>query len=474
MISEAFTVNSRSARISSLVLVTLTLLMAVGISPLHVTRATNLDPPTVGVWSNDCGSFNISITSCPSGFLNVGNTITVQVNVTNAAVGSVNGYEFFLYYDPAFLSASFDSTTGTTGTVFVGQFVTTQDVTPAGTVHMSGVCYGGPGSGACYNTMTSGPLVNINFKILAVGVSPLTLAVGLVPSGFAQSFTELTTPSALAPSTADGYFKNDPAKLGPVASFSWSPASPKPQGQVTFFANASYDPDATGSVYPNGIRLYIWDFGGASSQSQAFASSAYSFKLGAVFGNFSIRLTVVDGDNTTDYNQFEGMKTELFTVVQNPFHDLIAQTLSLKPNPANVGDKVTVNTDVFNNGTFPEAFNLTLSYGTPATIFGTVSNQSITIGTTSSFSITLDTSGFTPGGFYTLTATVTVLPSLNNTKGIDNLPRNNLKTTVLNMQGAPTSSSNLLLIAGVAVGVVAVLAAVTVLLRRRRRASASD
>src|SRR6266704_5404668 len=170
--------DKRSRRISSLALVTLSLLMGLGISVPHVAGLTR--PPTVGVWSNDCGSFNISITSCPSGFLNVGNTITVQVNVTNAAVGSVNGYEFFLYYDPAFLSASFDSTTGTTGTVFVGQFVTTQDVTPAGTVHMSGVCYGGPGSGACYNTMTSGPLVNINFKILAVGVSPLTLAVGLV------------------------------------------------------------------------------------------------------------------------------------------------------------------------------------------------------------------------------------------------------------------------------------------------------
>jgi hypothetical protein len=184
---------------------------------------------------------------------------------------------------------------------------------------------------------------------------------------------------------------------------------------------------------------------------------------------------VVDGDNTTDYNRFEGMKTALFTVTQNPFHDLIAQTPpSLTPNPANVGDKVTVNTNVFNNGTFPETFNLTLSYGTPATIFGTKANQSITIGATSSFSVTLDTSSLTAGSFYILTANVTVLPSLNNTQGIDNLPTNNVKTTILNMQGAPASSSNLLLIAGAAVGAVAVLAAVTVLLRRRRRASASD
>ncbi len=451
--------DKRSRRISSLALVTLSLLMGLGISVPHVAGLTR--PPTVGVWSNDCGSFNISITSCPSGFLNVGNTITIQVNVTNAAAGSINGYEFFLYYNPAFLNATgFDATTNT---IFSNPTIVTRNLTPSGTVHLAVVCLG------CTNTSINGAMVNINFKILAVGVSPLTLAAGMIPSGFSQSFTELTTPGALAPSTADGYFKNEPVKLGPVASFSWSPASPKPGRQITFYANTSYDPDAAPGSPNNGIISYIWDFGGASSQSGTTGSPVDSLKLGSVFGNFSIRLTVVDTDNN-----FEGIKTELFTVAQNPFHDLIAQTLSLKPNPANVGDKVIVNTDVFNNGTFPENFNLTLSYGAQGTIFGTVSNQSTTIGTTSSFSMTLDTSGFTPGGFYTLTATVTVLPSLNNTKGIDNLPSNNVKKTILNMQGAPASSSNLLLIAGVAVGVVAVLAAITVLLKRRRRASASD
>jgi len=404
------------------------------------------------------------VTNGACGSLTVKTIITVQVNVTNAASGSINGYEFFLYYDPAFLNATgFDITTNT---IFSGtQQLVTSSLKPAGIVHLASVCL------ACSNTSTNGALVNINFNITAVGVSPLTLAAGFVPSGFAQSFTELTTPAGkgLAPLTADGYFKNEPAKLGPVASFSWSPASPKPGKQITFYANNSYDPDAASGSPNNGISSYIWDFGGASSQSGTTGTPIDSLKLGSVFGNFSIRLTVVDTDNN-----FKGMKTELFTVTQNPFHDLIAQTFSATPNPANVGDKVTVNTYVFNNGTFPETFNLTLSYGPPATIFGTTVNQSIAIGATSSFSMTLDTSGFTPGGFYTLTATVTVLPSLNNTNGIDNLPSNNLKTTVLKMQGAPTSSSNLLLIAGVAVGVVAVLAAVTLLLRRRRRASASD
>jgi hypothetical protein len=436
--------------------------MGLGISGLHVARAAK--PPTVGVWSNDCQSFNVTITNSACGSLAVKTIITVQINVTNAAVGSINGYEFFLYYDPAFLNATaFDTTTNT---IFSGtQQLVTSILKPAGVVHLASVCL------ACSNTSTNGALVNINFNITAVGVSPLTLATGFVPSGFAQSFTELTTSAGkgLAPVAADGYFRNEPVKLGPVASFSSSPASPKPGKQVTFYANTSYDPDVAPGSINNGISSYIWDFGGASSQSATTGSASYSLRLGSVFGNFSIRLTVVDADNN-----FEGMKTELFTVAQNPFHDLIAQTFSATPNPANAGDKVTVNTNVFNNGTFPETFNLALSYGTPATIFGTEANQSITIGATSSFSVTLDTSSLTAGSFYILTANVTVLPSLNNTQGIDNLLRNNVKTTILNMQGAPTSSSNLLLIAGVAVGVVAVLAAVTILLRRRRRASASN
>jgi cohesin domain-containing protein len=453
-----------STNVSTVVLVLLSLLMVLARSPVQVGGVLSHDPPpVVGVWSNLCQSFNISLTNAGCGSLGVGTTISVQINVTNAALNSINGYEFFLYYDHAFLNAT--GVDPATGTIFSNPSVITSDFTPLGTAHVAAVCL------ACTNTSTNGAMVNINFKILAVGVSPLTLAVGMVSSGFAQSFTELTTPGggALAPTTADGYFKNEPVKLGPVARFSFSPASPRPGKLVTFYANASYDPDAAPGLPNNGISLYIWDFGGASSQSATSGSPTDTLRLGSVYGNFSIRLTVVDADNT-----FEGMKTELLTVSQNPFHDLIAQTIGATPNPAKVGDKVTVSSSVFNNGTFPENFNLTLSYGTPGTVFGTRTNQSIAIGATSSFSITLDTSSFTPGNFYTLTANVTVLPSLNNTKGIDNLLSNNMKTTVLNMEGAASSASNLLLIVGVAVGAVAVVSAATLLLRRRRRASASD
>lgn len=404
------------------------------------TYGATVSTPTVGVWSNDCGSFNISIASCSSGFLNVGNTITVQVNVTNAAVGTVNGYEFFLYYDPAFLSASFDSTTGTTGTVFKGQFVTVQDVATPGTVHMGAVCFDPSSTSTCYNTNTNGALVNINFKILAVGVSPLTLATGLFSSGFAQSFTVLTKPTGngannrLAPVTADGYFKNENVNLGPVASFSFLPASPKSGQQVTFYANASFDPDVAAGSPNNGILFYNWDFGGASPGSTKNGESVYSFRLGSITGNFSVRLTVVDTDNN-----FEGMKTELFTVAQNPFHDLVAQSISAYPYPAIVGDQVRVVGYVFNSyqGSSPENFNLVVSYRYPITIIGTLTNQSIAVGAISLFNFTLDTSHLAPG-FYTIAANVTVLPSPGNPSGVDSIPANNVVTNILDIIPPPT------------------------------------
>ncbi len=402
----------------------------------------------------------MTIANCPSGSLNVGKTISVQINVTNAPVNTINGFEFYLYYDPAYINATGVTTTGT---VFSSQTFGVESFLPLGTVHLAKAC-------ACFNSMDNGPLININFKILAVGVSPLTLAVGLVSTGFQQSFTMLTTPAALAPATADGYFKNEPMRLGPVASFTFSPSSPKQQQQVTFDAGGSYDPDNFGA--PNkGIILYKWDFGGASSQSSTVSSPTFTFQLGAVFGSFSVRLTVVDGDNKVGPGNFTGMQTQLFTVSQNPFHDLVAQSITPTPSEAHPGDSVTVNVIVRNNGTFRENFNLTILYSAPTTVFGTQANQSIDIGASIPFTFKLDTSGLA-ADIYILTAKVTVLPSTDNTKAVENIPANNVASTTLTILGG-SSSSPLLLIAGGTVAVVAVLGVAGLLLRRRRRATDS-
>src|SRR6266581_5991412 len=158
---------------------------------------------------------------------------------------------------------------------------------------------------------------------------------------------------------------------------------------------------------------YKWDLGGVSSQSPPNAtSSSFSPTLGTVYGNFSVRLTVIDADNN-----FQGMKTELFTVSQSPFHDLIAYSLSANPPAVVVGGKVQVGVAVVNNGSFHENFNLVVSYSYPYVIIATLTNQTIGVGASSSFSFTSDTSHLAPG-FYTLIANVTVLPSPTNPSGI--------------------------------------------------------
>ena len=388
------------------------------------THGAGVNAPAVGVWSNTCGSFNITIANVACGNLSVGSTISVQINLTNAAVGTVNGYEFYLYYDPAFLNAT--QVDVQTGTVFSNPTLLRNDLAVHGQVHLAVVCI------ACSNTSTNGVLVSISFKILALGVSPLTLAAGMVPSGFVQSFTELTTPGPLAPATADGYFMNEIGKRGPIASFTFFPTSPLIGQQVIFNASGSYDPDAPFGAIGRGIARYVWDFGGASSQSQSTNATSIRIKLGLVYGNFSVRLTVIDADNS-----FEGMKTELFTISKISFHDLLVQSLSANPNPANVGDKVKVGVLVSNNGSFPESFNLAVSYSSPTTTIGTATNQNIPIGASSLFNFTLDTSHLAPG-FYSLVANVTVLPSSSNPSGIDSIPANNVRYSILQILAPPS------------------------------------
>jgi MYXO-CTERM domain-containing protein len=166
------------------------------------------------------------------------------------------------------------------------------------------------------------------------------------------------------------------------------------------------------------------------------------------------------------------MLTQLFTITKKPLHDLVAQTITPTPKIAHAGDKVAVNVIIANNGTFFEDFKLSLSYSPPSTIIGTKSNESISLGATSSEGFTWDTTGLSPG-FYTLTANVTIIPSSNNPTGFENITSNNVAATQVQILGASSSVSPLLLVAGgTAAGVVA-LAVVGLLLRRRRRATAS-
>lgn len=251
--------------------------------------------PVVGVWSDAYGSSNVTDTS-----LVVGSTVTFEANVTDAP--AFNGYEFSLYYDPGFLKAQSDDIL--TGTVFDHPFVGANDLSTPGVVSVAIVNLGSAFTGG------SGTLIHITFSIVNVGDSPLALAQGTASPGIdANSWTRLVIgTNTIAVTTTDGYFKNDPARLGPVARFSQVLTNPILGGRQIFDASASFDPDnSTGAN--RGIVLYSWDFGDGYGETTLYPVISHRFAQalgGLIFnGNFSVRLTVTDANDG-----LEGMVTE--------------------------------------------------------------------------------------------------------------------------------------------------------------------
>ena len=399
--------------------------------------------PIVGLWSDTYFASNVTDAN-----LSPPGQVIFQLNVTGAP--EFNAFEFVLYYDPAVIRAV---STDTTGTMCVGEFPPFKDenLVTLGTVRVSVAQLGGACSGS------DGTLIHINFNIIAVGVSPLTLAAGIAnPTGFQQSWTRLTfLAEPIIVETSDGYFKNEPVKLGPVAEFSFSPSSPEEGDNVTFNATDSYDLDNI-SALNKGIREYRWDFGEGSSfaTNQSIITHIFASISGQNFtGSFSVRLTVSDADNA-----FLGMRVRLVTVTERALHDVEIFSVAITPAVANPGENVSVTVLVRNRGTFNETYSMRVQYSVPITLLGTVPNRNIISKTTQNFTFTMDTTNLDPG-YYTVEAEATT------TGGDDNLS-NNIDRQILRVP-YPTSARALYIAAGAA-GVLGTVVALGLLLKRNR------
>jgi len=275
------------------------------------------ESPIVGVWNDDCASANMTVAnpncSAMGASLAPGTQVTVDIKVTNAPL--FNAYEFSLFYDPTNLTLS-SYNVGVAGsgpgTIFNNAFIDnpggTLDNSTAGTIRAGVVNFAsGSGNGIVSG---SGVLAFLTFDIKGVGVSPFVLAAGTccpAEGGGATSndWTRLVLGATFYDTvTADGYFMNEVGKRGPVAVFTYLPQKPVLGQTVTFNATGSYDPDnsTTGAVSD-----FRWDFGdGWSFESHSPLVQHIFASLGGVpfWGNFSVRLTVIDSDDS-----FEGMVT---------------------------------------------------------------------------------------------------------------------------------------------------------------------
>ena len=243
-------------------------------------------------------------------------------------------------------------------------------------------------------------------------------------------------------------------KLGPVASFTFSPAKPQKGQSIRFDASASFDADNPGSSLH-----YVWDFGDGVSVPTNLPIQHHSYGAGGTLytGNFSVLLKVFDPDNN-----FTGMAVNLVNIIPPPFHDVAVSSVSVIPTIAQPGNKISVTVTVTNTikSTFDETYNLSITWGPPTRSLKNYTDQGIShqFGkNTKSYTDTLDTTGLSSGIFEVDAFAADPL---------DNDTSNNAAKAVFTIQLSQTSP--LPYIIGGAVAVVAALIVVRFVLKRRR------
>ena len=450
------------------------MLIAVFIFPTIPNIVHGVSPPsapTVFVTSRDYAGPTINDTT-----LTPGSTFSVQINVTNAPA-AWNGFEFALYYDQRYINVtSYDDTT-----LFKAPYAGPGNYNGPGALRLSILDLGAV-------TNSSGTLVNIIFTVKANGVSPLTLAAGMGGTGgdagpnqkicpypcptSAPNWTHLLAgTNYFGVNTKDGYFTNQ-GSLGPIASFtfSWNNATgsklPSRGQPITFNATSSYDPDNRNGLN-HGIAEYLWDFGtiSANGNESTFSPtvthvfSSTGANTSSVYGNFSIRLTVVDSDNS-----FLGMKAQLVSISATPSHCVEVSAIFLK-SQVNPGTIEQISVQLTDAGTYDENFNLTVGYSPQNSTVGSVTNSSLTQGKVTSYAFNITTNNLVPT-VYLVTARVTLYGN-RTSPTVANCPQGTFSTpfqVVVNGSG----SAALVILEAVIV-LVAVTAVISILLRRRRR-----
>src|SRR6266699_7240754 len=300
--------------------------------------------PNVGIWNDACFASNMTTANpqCAIGgaTLTPGSLVTVDINVTNAP--AFRGYEFSLFFDQKLLTLH--SVNFASGTMFNNPLVATNDNSTWGTIRETVVnSASGTDNGTRFG---SGILTQFVFNVKGLGASPFVLAAGTSQpaegGGAAEGdWTRLVyvNNQFIDVSTSDGYFQNNPPKLGPVAKFTFVPVQPVPGQAVSFNATASFDPDNSTSR----ITRYFWDFGNGVSKQSASPVQSYIFAppIGTpLIGNFSVLLITLDSDNN-----FTGMVTHLVDVKPAAIHD-VSVGIILDHNQVEPGGNITVTVTV--------------------------------------------------------------------------------------------------------------------------------
>lgn len=424
------------------VVVFFVLLMISGSLSVLPTQGSHLTGPVVGVWSSTYSTNIINRTD-----LGVGSSFTVDVNITEVSpTPGMIGYDFKLLYDERYIENP--TINVISGTVFGESTFQVPSTQLPGEVRVAAVKLGPPPFSGI-----NGTLAHITFRVKAVGVTYLGLTEAKITIA-----TSPASPLTPPPATIDGYFQNISGKSGPLAEFTFTPPSPIQGDLVTFYANASIDPDNP-SGNNKGITAFSWTWGDGRGEASPSHTISHTFggEGSPQFGHFWVLLFVTDSDG------FKGLRVRLVQVAEQERRDVSVHVV-VSPTVINAGDQVQVTATVANLGTFNES-SITLrvvwDQGSLITESFDLSRQGTTEDSRS-FSATVQTSGLQPGP-YEVVGTVQV--------AVDDNPDNNESVGFFRV--ATVTGSSGLLFAGVAGAIVSIIVAFGVLLRLRRSRSST-
>ena len=175
----------------------------------------------------------------------------------------------------------------------------------------------------------------------------------------------------------------------PVASFTYEPVAPAVGQDVTFNASSSA-PDGGVLIDPDS---YSWDFGDLTTGTGMIVTHAF-----AAEGTYNVSLTVTDT---------EGLSDSTWQLVEVYLHDVAVISVVPSKTKVIVGETVTIDVVVENQGTVSESFTVTAYYD--GNIIET-KPVSLGSGAGTTLSFTWDTTGVLPGFNYTIKAEASVVP----------------------------------------------------------------
>ena len=226
--------------------------------------------------------------------------------------------------------------------------------------------------------------------------------------------------------------------VAPVASFTYSPSSPVEGDPVTFDASDSSDTDGS-------IVSYEWDFGDGNTTTVTAHTIVHTYSTA---DTYNVNLTVTDDDGLTNST------ADQITVSAAPIHDIAITDVTVSTTTVTVGDSVSINVTVKNEGTVAETFHVTVYYDENNAI-ETKTATDLAPDASETLTFTWETVGLSPKD-YSISANVPSLPQETDTDD------NTLvygTVTVEEKEAPPISNIQYYAVAGVII-VVAVVAVV--------------